>query len=211
MNVTADFVYQLFSDIYYTKEFPVYTDRECSTTEAIQCLLKSFFTRKVTRRMADSKIVILSFGDLVHMALREPLQKRKYDTEVENATNLGRYMLWSHMDTGNKVHGMEFKTISRRPHQILTHHFLQGNTYYHVNKLESFDVVYIHKPSGLVFPFPLQPHKDSYDFVTRRATRLCWCLEHNVMPEAEPSWLCQYCEYVDLCPTPQRSVRGGFY
>jgi len=209
--IDADFIYELFSDIYYTKEFPQYTDQECSVTEAVQCLLKSLLFRKVKRVLLNPKIVILSFGNLVHEALRLPLTKRGFTSEQESSIPITKYTLYSHTDFIKQRLGLEFKTITRMPHEILTHHFLQGNAYYHINDLNEFYVPYIHKPSGVVKVFPLVPHKESFDYVTRRAIRLCYCLERNIMPNPEPSWLCQYCEYVNECPNPQKTVRGGFY
>jgi len=210
VTIDANFIYELFSDIYYTRKFPVYTDQECSVTEAVQCLLKSFLFRKSKRILLNPKIVILSFGDLVHEAIRKPLEKHHFICEFENSIPITKYTLYSHSDAVGDLYGLELKTITRMPHEILTHHFLQTNTYHYINKELPYHVVYIHKPSGTVKVFPLQPHRESFDYITRRAVRLCYCLERNLMPKPEPSWLCQYCEYVDVCPNPLRTVKGGF-
>jgi len=209
VQVNPNFIYELFSDIYYTKEFPVYTDLECSVTETIDCLLRAFFMRKTRRALLNSKIVILSFGDLIHMALREPLLKRGFKCEQEGKYEIGKYTLYSHTDAVHDNLGLEFKTITRKPHEVLTHHFLQANAYFHIQDLHEIHVVYIHKPSGTVTTYPIQPHTPSFDYVKTRAIRFCYSLTHNITPNPEPSWRCLFCEFTDVCPTPLKTVRGG--
>lgn len=203
-TITDQFMYELFSEIYYNRVFREYSDTEVSVTETIQCLLKSFFQRKVRRKMYSSKIVILSFGDLVHLALREPLLKRGYDVELEGKYNIGNITLYAHGDAVTKTHGLETKTITRMPHEPLTHHFLQANAYSYIFGKPEWYLAYLHKPSGIIKTFPVERNDNAFQFTCLRSVRLSHHLIGNTMPIPEPSWLCKYCEYTDLCP-----AKGG--
>jgi len=202
MSVTSKTVYEMFAEVYYSRTFKTYTDREIHVTEATQCLLKSFFQRKVPRALLEPKVVVLSFGNLIHEALREPLKNRGYDVEAEGKYELKDATLHGHTDALASDHTLEFKTISRMPYEPLSHHVLQDNAYNFIFDKPIGYVPYIHKPSGLVTVFPIHKREDQFQYVCLRAYRLSKCLSGNTTPQPEPSWLCDYCEYRDLCPSP---------
>jgi len=202
MSVTDKDIYQMFAEIYYKRTFRVYQQDEVHVTEATQCLLKSFFQRKLMRALLEPKVVILSFGDLIHEALKEPLERRGYKTEQEGKYELQNVTLFAHTDALATDHTLEFKTISRMPHNALSHHILQDNAYNFVFDRPIGYIPYIHKPSGLVVVFPIEKREDQFKYVCLRAIRLSVLLRSNTMPQPEPSWLCQYCEYYDICPSP---------
>ena len=197
----------MFAEIYYQRAFKVYTDTEVHVTEATQCLLKSFFQRKVKRALLEPKVVILSFGDLIHEALKPSLVRRGYNVSAEGVYQLKNVTLYAHTDALASDHTLEFKTISRMPHDALSHHILQDNAYNFIFDKPIGYVPYIHKPSGLVRIFPIPKREDQFQYVCLRAYRLSVCLRSSTMPKPEPSWLCNYCEYVDMCPSPLISLR----
>lgn len=49
--------------------------------------------------------------------------------------------------------------------------------------------------------------KDMKDFIKERGARLTDALESEQEPEAEPSWLCRYCDHLDKCPAGRAVVR----
>jgi CRISPR/Cas system-associated exonuclease Cas4 (RecB family) len=212
LTIDSSFLYRTFSHIYYTQQLPEYDNNECSTTQSVQCLLKSFNERKFGRKLLDSKITLLTFGRIIHLALQDDLKKEGFDIEVEKQQDLPNGILWTHTDAIKDKASMEIKTISSMPTDILSHHYLQSNTYVNVNKLEIGYVPYIHKPSGIIKVFSHKPDQRQYIYVCSRATRLIHHLRTNVRPEPEPSWLCQYCEYTDICPAPKplKRAKGGF-
>lgn len=195
-------VYNMFGELYYEEAFRPYTDNEVSVTEAGQCLAKSFFQRKVHRAMMDSKIIILSFGKLIHGALEHSLKSRGYETEAEGKHTVGDVTLYGHADAVCNDHILEFKTISRMPYSPLSHHYVQINAYMYIFSKPLGYVVYIHKPSGLAKVFETKRDDDMFKYVVARAVRLSHALRKSTIPTAEPSWLCNYCEYRDICPTP---------
>lgn len=211
MSVTSKLMYEMFGEVYYKEAFRAYTKDECSTTEAIQCLLKSFYQRNIRRALLEPKIVILSFGKLVHGALREPLLRRNYKVEVEGTYPIRDTTLYAHGDAVATRHGLEFKTITARPTRVLSHHYLQVNSYLHVFDKPVWYVDYIHKPTGFNRVFPVTPNEEAFRYVCLRALRLCTCLRTNTMPKPEPSWLCSYCEYRDVCPNPAPMKRSRWY
>ena len=211
MSVTERTIYEMFSEVYYKRAFRAYTNDECSVTESIQCLLKSFFQRKLRRALHEPKIVILSFGSIVHEALREPLIRRKYEVEKEISVAIRDVLMYAHGDAVHTDHGLEFKTITARPTRVLSHHYLQANSYTYMFQKPLWYVDYIHKPSGYNKVFSVIPNEEAFRYVTLRAYRLCTCLRSNTMPPPEPSWLCTYCEYRDLCPNPAPMKRSRWY
>jgi len=200
-------VYEMFAEIYYSRAYLPYSNVEIHVTEATQCLLKSFYQRKLQRLLLEPKVVVLSFGDLVHKALQEPLKRRNYNVEVEGKFNVSNVTLVGHADALHKSHVLEFKTISRIPHDVLEHHVLQTNAYNYIFNVDVGSVVYIHKPSGTIRIFDVPRSEEMFKYVCLRALRLSNCLKNNITPQPEPSWLCQYCEYVDVCPSPLKTVR----
>jgi len=212
MSVNENFIYSLFSNVYYERELPQYDYNEIGTSEAVQCLLKSFFQRKLARKLFDPKIVILSFGRIVHLALQEKLEEHGYNVEVEKPIELDTITLYTHTDALHDTHTLEIKTITSMPTSILPQHFHQANTYTVAHKKPVGYITYIHKPSGIVKVFPYKPIAESFNYICLRAFRLSHAIRHNTTPEPEPSWLCRYCEYIDICPRPQRYTprKGGF-
>lgn len=211
MSVTEKLMYEMWGEIYYREAFRPYTSDECSTTEAIQCLLKSFLQRKLKRALLEPKIVILSFGKLVHEALKEPLIRRGYEIEKEGKYLIRDVTMYAHGDAVHTNHGLEFKTITARPTRVLSHHYLQANTYNYVFDKPVWYVCYIHKPTGFNRVFPVIPNKQVFQYVCLRALRLCTRLRGSTMPPPEPSWLCSYCEYRDVCPNPAPMKRSRWY
>jgi len=207
MSVTESSIYEMFAEIYYSRVFKVYMDTEVHVTEATQCLLKSFLFRKLPRALQEPKVVVLSFGDLIHEALKQPLIRRGYNVGTESKYPLKDVTLYAHSDALASDHTLEFKTISRMPHEPLSHHYHQDNAYNFVFDKPIGYILYIHKPSGLVKVFPIKRNEDSFQYVCLRAYRLSVCLRSNTMPKPEPSWLCNYCEYPDLCPSPNITMR----
>ncbi|RLG72880.1 MAG: hypothetical protein DRO23_09805 [Thermoprotei archaeon] len=199
----STFLYKLFSNVYYQQVIPSYDWNQISVTEAKQCLLKSFYQRKLGRKLFDPKIVVLSFGRLIHTALQDQLIEHGYYPEYETTFEFGNVTLYSHADALHPEHVLEIKTISRKPHQILTHHQPQINAYCIINKRKLGYVAYIHKPSGNIYSFKWKPQHKMWEWLLMRAIRLSEHLRKNVPPKPEPSWLCRYCEYIDLCPKPK--------
>lgn len=206
MLINEKFMYELFSELYYDRALRQYNDDEVGTTESIQCLRKSFCQRKIGRKLLEPKIVILSFGDIVHTALREPLLKRGYNVEVEGKWKLPNGTLYVHSDAVHTDHTLENKTITRMPNSPLPHHFLQDNTYNFVLDKPIGYLSYLHKPSGIIKVFPCIKQEESFKYVCLRGIRLIHHLTRNTIPQPEPSWLCQYCEYYDMCPNPKKYV-----
>jgi CRISPR/Cas system-associated exonuclease Cas4 (RecB family) len=199
-NVNDKMIYECFSELYYNRIFKEYTDKQASVYETCQCLLKSFYQRKLRYKLMDNKLVILSFGNLVHEALKTPLEKRGFKHEKEGVMSVNGIELFAHGDAVRDDCGIDHKTITRMPHAPLIHHFYQTNAYIHVFGTPKWYINYVHKPSGTVKVFPIEPLERAFQWNCLRAVRLCACLQRNLMPKPEPSWLCQYCEYKSICP-----------
>jgi len=202
--VNEQLIYKCFSEIHYGRVFRDYTDKQASVYETCQCLLKSFNQRKLRYALEDNKIVIVSFGDIVHKALREPLEKRGFKSEKEGCITVNGVELFAHGDAVRDDTGIDHKTITRMVHAPLIHHYRQVNAYIHVFGTKDWYLDYIHKPSGLVRVFRIEPFEKAFQWNALRAVRLSNCLQRNIMPEPEPSWLCRYCEYKVLCPAWRR-------
>jgi len=206
-TVNEQMIYEMFGEIYYREQLRPYTVTEISVTEAIQCLLKSFYQRMLRRALLEPKIVVLSFGKLVHEALGDPLVRRNYKINQEGKMELKDVTLYAHTDALASDHTLEFKTITAVPHNPLSHHVQQDNAYNFIFDRPSGYLVYIHKPSGMVRTFPVPRNEDMFQLTCLRSYRLSHCLRSRTLPVPEPSWLCTYCEYTDVCPSPAPKIR----
>jgi hypothetical protein len=211
-NIDEHFIYSLFADYYYERELKEYGWDDIPTHETVQCLLKSFYERKIGRRLLAPKIVMLSFGNLTHDALQEQLVKLNYQVEPEALYQIQNITFHNHTDAVHETHTLEIKTCSALPHEILPHHFLQANAGLIMNKRDIGYVAYIHKSSGICRVFHHSPIIDSFNYLLLRAVRLSVHLRQNITPQPEPSWLCRFCEYLVECPTHGKAWhdRGGF-
>lgn len=210
-TVNNEFIYSLFQDHYYSRQFTVYSDTEIRVYEAVQCLRKSYLTRRKKFMMSPNKIVIVDFGNIVHNALENQLLKHGYSIEKEKRYTFKDMELIGHPDALHDTYSLELKTCSKLPHQALIHHVLQDNAYNFIADKEIGYIAYIQKTIGFVKTFPIKRDKNYFLHILLRAYRLSYCLRHNIVPEPEPSWLCQYCEYIGICPNPQKytSRAGG--
>jgi len=204
MSVNDKLIYECFAEVHYSRVFREYTDMQVSVYETCECLLKAFYQRKLRYALMDNKIVILSFGDLVHQALRKPLEKRGFTSEKEGVMTVNGVELFAHGDAVRDDCGIDHKTISRMPHAPLIHHFRQSNAYMHVFGIPKWYINYVHKPSGICKVLPLEPLERAFQWNCLRAVRLSTCLKRNITPTPEPSWLCRYCEYYSICPVWRR-------
>lgn len=207
LTISENEVYEMFAEIYYNKVYTPYKHDEIHVTETTQCLLKSFFQRKIQRLLLQPKVVVLSFGELVHRALHEPLRRRNFNVEVEGKTTIGDVTLIGHADALSKRYVLEFKTATKMPVDALQHHVLQCNAYSYIFDVDLGSIVYIHKPSGRIKIYDVPRDDKMWNYVLLRAYRLSYSLKNDVTPNPEPSWLCSYCEYVDLCPSPSPAMR----
>lgn len=203
-SVNEAMIYECFSEVYYQRVFREYSDTQVSVYETCQCLLKSFYQRKLQYKLMDSKVVILSFGNLIHEALRKPLEKRGFKSEKEGVTTVNGVELFAHGDAVRDDCGIDHKSITRMPHAPLIHHFYQSNAYIHTFGTKKWYLNYVHKPSGICKVFPIEPLERAFQWNCLRAVRLSHCLKTNVTPKPEVSWLCRYCEYKPICPAWRR-------
>lgn len=208
----SQLLYRMFADVFYPTEYLTTNPNEVHVTEATQCLLKSFLQRIKGRKLLDAKVVILSFGRITHKALQEQLIKHGYTVEVEKRYEFNNTTLLSHVDALAEDHILEIKTISRIPKEPLPHHYLQANAYSFIYDKPISYIAYIHKPSGICTILPCPKDLTRFEYVCYRAVRLAYYTRTNTMPTPDPSWLCRYCEYTDLCPKTQQthSNKGGF-
>jgi CRISPR/Cas system-associated exonuclease Cas4 (RecB family) len=203
-EVNEAMMYECVSEIYYSRVFREYTDTQVSVFETCQCLLKSFYQRELHWKLQDNKLVILSFGNLVHEALREPLERRGFKHELEGVIPVNGVELFAHGDAVRDDCGIDHKTCSTLPHEPLSHHYAQCNAYMHVFNKPKWYLNYVHKPSGMIKVFPLIPNEDAFKVNCLRAVRLSHCLRTKTMPQPEVDWLCRYCEYKPICPAWRR-------
>jgi len=197
--LNEQFIYDLFAEQYYKRIYDIDDNKRIHVYESIRCLLKSYYTRKLKRKLFDSKIVVLSIGDAIHRLIQDVLREKGYQIEPELEFEYNDIVVVGHPDILTDNFVIELKSVSRIPKRPLTEHLLQTTAYIRMAEVNEGYIVYIGKSSGKVKIFRVLYDAISFHHVVTRANFLSECLTNNHPPLPEVTRFCKYCEYQDLC------------
>jgi CRISPR/Cas system-associated exonuclease Cas4 (RecB family) len=80
----------------------------------------------------------------------------------------------------------------------------QVRFYAYLNSLQHAQIIYIDFGDAKVFPVEVGDTTVLLEEIERKATTLYYALKNCEPPPQEPSWLCNYCEYSDMCKEQQQ-------
>jgi len=207
--MNEDYIYYLFNETYKKHYYPVDDVDVIHVYEAVQCLLKSYYTRKHKRNLYNEKVVVLTIGEAIHKILQETMNGWGWETEKEVYYDAGRFRLVGHIDAFYNSTVVELKSVSVLPKQPLLEHRLQTNAYIKMSNATVGYIAYINKRNGKVRVFPVGFNLQDWVAVLNRAEFLHDCLRNGKKPPiGEFGWLCKYCEYVDVCKPPVKVLRS---
>ena len=198
-----DMIYEGFRR-FLVKNLRIYDRNDViHVSEAIQCLRKSWYSRKFGDRelkfLDDRKKVILGLGLSTHLVLENVLREMGYEVEKEVSKKIGDITLTGTVDAINSEHVLELKTINRIPDNPLQHHVLQLNTYLGLTDLKKGYIVYICKRDGSIKVFEIEFNENLFNIVVERANELYASLVKNIEPPRDIGFNCSYCEWRERC------------
>ena len=205
MSVTPRLLYDIFREV-LREELRIYHDYEhVHVTELVQCLRKSWFSRKFgdvekLSHLSDTKCVILALGILAHRELARRLEPLGFSCEVDLEYRVrDGLILCGRPDAVGENCVLEFKTVSSIPPNPYEHHYLQINTYLYMAGKQYGYLIYISKRDGVIKVFDVYRSEEYWRYVLTRAEKYQRYLVEDVCPPAEVHYLCQYCEWWLLC------------
>ncbi len=202
MVVSAEVIYEAFRK-FLASRLRVVDDDTVHVGEVVGCLRKAFYSRRYgdrdLRHLTPSKRVVLSLGMSAHLVLEEVLREAGYRTEEQVIKEFNGFKLAGTPDAVNGEHVLEIKTVSKIPDEPYPHHVMQLNTYLGMLGYSTGYIIYINRRDGQVSVVPHNFNEVMYREVVRRAEALHKHLKDGTLPEAEPSYLCNYCEWRWRC------------
>ena len=199
-------IYEAFRK-FLVSRLRVVDDDTVHVGEVCGCLRKSWFTRKYGSRdlshIARSKRVVLGLGLSTHLVLEKVLEELGYSTEKQVVIELNGFKLAGTPDAVGDSHVVEIKTTNRIPDEPFPNHVMQLNAYLGLLGKSTGYIVYICKRDGQVKVFHHSFNEVMFREVLKRAAKLNQHIKEDTVPEAEPSYLCNYCEWRWKC------LRGG--
>ena len=171
--------------------------------EVCGCPRKAYFTRKYGSKdlshIAPSKRVVLGLGLSTHLVLEKVLEELGYTTEHQVIIELDGFKLAGTPDAVSNSHVVEIKTVNRVPDEPFPNHVMQLNAYLGLLRKSTGYIVYICRRDGQVKVFPHSFSEVMFREVLKRAAKLYRHIREDTVPEAEPSYLCNYCEWKWKC------------
>ena len=180
--------------------------KKISVTEAIQCLRKSYFRRKIPHRIPETNMMHMMVGRAVHEYLQKCFSEFN-DAEIEFEVRVEDDLISGYVDAvlkiDNEEYLLEFKTVKDVPNKPQSLHRLQLNTYLALYsspfKSNCGFVVYIPKTSKPMRIYSVKLNLDDFAYVRRRAEILAEALHKEIIPHAEMSSSCYFCEFHEIC------------
>ncbi|MCS7105318.1 MAG: PD-(D/E)XK nuclease family protein [Thermofilaceae archaeon] len=176
-------------------------------TELNQCLRKSWYERMVAEPPQPERLVLFLLGEKLHDVAGEyfPLGsgEKSFEKTVEGVIVRGR------LDRELESCIVEFKSVTSIPEKPRPYHVDQAQIYMWLTDKEQAFVVYVSKSTGEVKAFKVERDEARIQELLRKAVEYSIHLQRGFPPPPEPGWLCKYCEYAHLCPSPQGEESGN--
>jgi len=167
-------------------------------TEVSQCLLKSWFQRTVAEPPSDNKIILMVMGDSAHYLMKDYFPLGSGEMGVEKT--IDGVKIKGRADRVGEDFIIEFKTVSYIPKSPYEAHIKQAQLYLWLFEKNIAFIIYVSRANGEINIFRIERDDKLIKELLDRAKILSSYLKRGVMPKPEKSNLCNYCEYIDLCP-----------
>jgi len=206
MVSTSD-IYNMFRRI-VSEHYRIPSDNEIHVHEIVQCMRKSYYERKYGssdyNHLSDKKCVILGLGLLTHEKLEELFSQmfnakceKTYEREVK--VNGLTFKVIGTVDVIYDHTLIDLKTVNKIPDEPYDHHYLQLQMYMWLTGLHEAYIVYICKRDGTVKIYQVIRSDKVIKQLMERLHYYATCVSSDIVPKAEHSYLCKYCEYSLEC------------
>jgi CRISPR/Cas system-associated exonuclease Cas4 (RecB family) len=164
------------------------------------CLRKTYYdlTEEVARPL--DKMWIFTRGTAIHEFVQKDIPEE--DVEIFREAKFSTFSVLGFIDAVHDGALYEFKTTANIPSTPQESHVLQSQAYYSMldeemrSKVEKILVIYfsMHK----IRVFEVKP-RDVMPYLEARGTILTNALKNSTPPKREESYLCDYCDFKDIC------------
>ena len=178
------------------KEKPAYG----VTTLTTNCLRQSYFKLTEEEIHDLEKLWIFSRGHAMHEFVTKTLEDGQKEVFVKK--EFPHFDIIGFVDAIHDDTIYEFKTTSNIPEQPQKHHVLQGQAYFSLldplkqSVIKKINITYL--SMNKIKHFEAIP-RDILPWLRTRAAILTQALETKTPPQAEVTWLCNYCDWKDKC------------
>ncbi len=200
--VRAEDIYEAFRK-FLVSRLRIIDENTIHVGEVCGCLRKSWYTRKYGSKdlshLAPSKRVVLGLGLSTHLVIEKVLEELGYTTEQQVIIELDGFKIAGTPDAVNDEYVVEIKTTNRIPDEPFPSHVMQINAYLGLLRRSAGYIIYICRKDGQVKVFPIVFNEVMFREVLKRAATLYEYIKSNEPPPAEPSYLCNFCEWKWKC------------
>ena len=164
------------------------------------CLRKSYYQITEEVPIELEKLWIFSRGHAIHNFFQKDLPKKEVEVFLEK-----KFQLFKTIGYADAIHDnvlYEFKTINNLPNVPQNSHILQAQAYYSIlpleikEKLLDIKLIYFSLSGIRVFNIP---KRDISSLLEAKGTILSQAIKLGKPPRRQRSFLCDYCEYRDIC------------
>ena len=164
------------------------------------CLRKSYYDLTEDAPITLSKLWIFSRGHAIHNFFQEHLED--HENEIFLEKDFGLFAAIGYVDVFSDDIMYEFKTIERIPEKPKLEHIMQLQSYY--SMLDPSKQITVKKLCIVYFSLKeiknfIIPKRDMSGYLEARGSVLATALTTGKAPTREESWLCNYCEFNDVC------------
>jgi CRISPR/Cas system-associated exonuclease Cas4 (RecB family) len=170
-----------------------------------KCLRKSYFDLTEPPVHSLEKLWIFSRGHAIHNFFQKDMPKE--DVEVFKEKNFAFFDLIGFVDAVHDGVLYEFKTTANLPETPQEHHILQAQAYFSMfspgeqEKINKIIIVYFSLSAIKHFEIP---KRNVASFLEGHGTILAQALKSMSPPKKEESWLCNHCEFKELCEKAEK-------
>jgi CRISPR/Cas system-associated exonuclease Cas4 (RecB family) len=170
------------------------------------CLRKSFYKLTTEEKMDLEKLWIFSRGHAIHSFITHTLDYK--EREIFAKKEFPQFDIIGFIDALHDGVIYEFKTTNNIPEVPQEHHVLQGQAYFSMlpeetqKSIKKILVVYLSLQKIKTFE---SPRRDISPLLEGKAAQLTQALRLQVPPQKEVTWMCNYCEFRELCENETRN------
>ncbi len=164
------------------------------------CLRKSYFDLTEEISLSLEKLWIFSRGHAIHNFFQKDMPEE--DKEIFKEKSFALFDLIGFIDAIYNGVLYEFKTTANLPEVPQKHHVLQAQAYFSLlsprEQVKVNKIIIIYFSLNGIRHFEI-PKRDIIYFLEANGTILAQALKSKTPPKKEEGWICEYCEFKELC------------
>jgi CRISPR/Cas system-associated exonuclease Cas4 (RecB family) len=164
------------------------------------CLRRSYYDLVEEVPITLKKLWIFSRGHAIHNFFQEHLDET--ESEIFLSKDFGLFDAIGYVDVLSNNIMYEFKTIQRIPDKPKIEHIMQIQSYYSMlppekqSSIKKLSIIYFSLNEIRNYDVP---KVNMLNYLEARGSVLANALKINLPPQREESYICNFCEFKDIC------------